>query len=311
VIWRMNKRFVGIEVAPGAMRLAEIEHGASGWTLRQWASVALPEGAVKPSFKTPNVAEPRAFLAAAQDLLKRHTGGVATVGLSLPSEIIRVLIRSYPRLPKSRAETERLINWSLEKSFHFPIENTRVSFHAVGADGNGIENLLVTIGMREVIRQFEDLLGELGITTRVVRPAGINLFNFYAPLLPDTGTHAFMGLFDNYFNFLVFENTRLSFFHGVKRGFADLQFFQDVDLTLQHYLDLNPGKRIEQLCVGSQVGYHDELREVLGNLIDVKIKVLNESELIDAPFETQNPVERLKLASLASAVGAAQGLQHV
>jgi hypothetical protein len=229
-------------------------------------------------------------------------------GLSLPSEIIRILLRGYPKLPDSRAATEKLINWSLEKSFHFPIANTRVSYQPTGRDAAGNENLLVTIGMKNVIQQFEMLLAGLAIDTRVVRPAGINLYNFFSPLMPQEGTSAFLGLFDNYFNFLVFEDIRLMFFHGVKRGFSDLQFFQDVDMTIQHYLDTNPGKRIGRLCIGSQVGYHDELLEVLSNLIEIKVTVLKEHTLIDSPFDHHLPLERLKLSSFASSIGAAQSL---
>jgi hypothetical protein len=59
------------------------------------------------------------------------------------------------------------------------------------------------------------------------------------------------------------------------------------------------------------VGYHDELLEVLGNLIDIKVAVLKEHTLIDAPFDHHQPLERLKLSSFASSIGAAQSLTKV
>ena len=306
--WRLQKRLAGLEIGPKALKLAVIERTKANWRLAHWASVPLPDETIKPAFKSPNVVQPEDFMAAIQRLLEDYPGRITTAGLSLPSEIIRMLIRGYPRLPESRAETEKLINWSLEKSFHFPVENTRVSYQPLGRDASGNESLLVTIGMQNVIRQFEKLLADAALDTRVVRPASINLYNFFAPLMPQDGTSAFLGLFDNYFNFLVFEDTRLMFFHGVKRGFSDLQFFQDVDMTIQHYLDTNPGKRIQRLCIGSQVGYHDELLEVLGNLIEIKVTVLKEHQLIDSPFDHQQPLERLKLSSFTSAIGAAQSL---
>ena len=291
-----------------ALKLVVIERYKRNWRLVHWDTAPLPDGVIKPAFKSPNVARPEDFSRAVQQLIDGYQGRITTAGLSLPSEIIRVLIRGYPKLPDSYAETVKFINWSLEKSFHFPIANTRVSYQPTGRDANGNENLLVTIGMTNVIQQFEMLLADLSIDTRVVRPASINLYNFLFPLTPQEGNYAFLGLFDNYFNFLVFEDNRLMFFHGVKRGFSDLQFFQDVDLTIQHYLDTNPGKRIGLLCIGSQVGYHDELLEVLGNLIDIKVSVLKEHTLIDAPFDHHQPLERLKLSSFASSIGAAQSL---
>ena len=309
--WPLKKSLAGLEIGPKAIKLAVIERTRTNWRLAHWASAPLPEDTVKPAFKSPNIVRRKDFRTAIQSLMEGYPSRITTAGLSLPSEIIRILIRGFPKLPGSRAETEKLINWSLEKSFHFPIENTRVSYQPTGRDANGNENLLVTIGMRSVIAQFEQLLADVSIDTRVVRPASINLYNFFAPLMPQEGNSAFLGLFDNYFNFLVFEDTHLMFFHGVKRGFSDLQFFQDVDMTIQHYLDTNPGKRIERLCIGSQVGYHDELLEVLGNLIDIKVTVLKENQLIDSPFDHHQPLERLKLSSFTSAIGAAQSLLQV
>ena len=308
MVFSLTKRFAGMEISPNAIRVALVEQSGRAMRLVKSASIPLPEGTIKPSFKSLNVVDPELMLEAVQRLMAEFDGAARTVGLSLPSEIVRILLRGYPKLPDSRAEIEKLISWSLEKSFHFPIENTKVSYQVTGSDVSGATHLLVTLAMRDVIRQYEDLLSQLNLDTRVVRPAGINLFNFFAPGLPQTGNHAFLGLFDNYFSFLVFENAQLTFFHGVKRGFSDLQFFQDVDLTMQHFLESNPGKRIEHLCVGSQVGYHAELKEVLGNLIDIKLEILDEGDLIASNFDLTQPLERLKLSSFASAIGAAQSL---
>jgi len=297
-----------MEVAPTAIRAALVEKSGRSMRLIKSASIPLPEGTIKPSFKSLNIVAPELFSEAVQRLLSEFESPTRTIGLSLPNEVVRILLRGFPKLPETRPETESLISWSLEKSFHFPIENTKISYQVTGSDASGATQLLVTLAMRDVIRQYEDLLAKLNIDVRVVRPAGINLYNFFVPGLPSEENHAFLGLFDNYFSFLVFENTRLTFFHGVKRGFSDLQFFQDVDLTMQHYLESNPGKRIERLCIGSQVGYHAELKEVLGNLIDIRLDILDEGELIDADFDMTQPLERLKLSSFASAIGAARSL---
>jgi hypothetical protein len=308
MVFSLTKRFAGMEITSTAIRMALVEKSGRAWRLIRSASIPLPEGTIKPSFKSLNVVDTKLLLEAVQRLLTEFEGATRTIGLSLPSEIVRILLRGYPKLPDSRIEIEKLISWSLEKSFHFPIENTKVSYQVTGNDVSGATHLLVTLAMRDVIRQYEDLLAKLNVDTRVVRPAGVNLYNFFSPGLPQKGTHAFLGLFDNYFSFLVFENARLTFFHGVKRGFSDLQFFQDVDLTMQHYLESSPGKRIERLCVGSQVGYHAELKEVLSNLIDIKLQILDEGQLIASDFDLKQPLERLKLSSFASAIGAAQSL---
>jgi Tfp pilus assembly PilM family ATPase len=310
-MWPMwTKQFIGLDISTAIIKAVRIERNKRVWRLLENHLLPLPEGVIKPSFKNDNILDVGRFAETVQLLVRNLEVKTATVGLSLPSEIVKTLIQGYEKLPDSRAEVEKFIGWSMERSFHFPVQSAKIGYQSIGQDPAGLNQLLVTVAMRSVVAQYETLLQRLGLDTRVVRPAGINLFNFFCPRLPRSGTHAFLGLFENYFNFLVFQDTQLTFFHGVKRGFADLQFFQDVDMTLQHYVETNPGKKIRRLSVGSQVGYHKELREVLGNLIDVQVDILQEAQLIASDFRVDEPLEQLKLSALASAIGAAQSMAH-
>lgn len=305
---KWTRHFIGLDISTAAIKAVRIERRQRAWRLLDSHLLPLPEGVLKPSFKSENITDLGRFAETVQLLVHNLDVKSATVGLSLPSEIVKTLIQGYQKLPDSRAEVEKFIGWSMERAFHFPVQSAQIGYQNIGPDAAGATQLLVTVAMRNVVAQYETALKRQGLDTRVVRPAGISLFNFFAPRLPRSGTHAFLGLFENYFNFMVFQDTQLTFFHGVKRGFADLQFFQDVDMTLQHYIESNPGKKIRRLSVGSQVGYHKELREVLGNLIDVQVDILQEAQLIASDFRVQEPLEQLKLSAFASAMGAAQSL---
>jgi Tfp pilus assembly PilM family ATPase len=175
VNWLFNKNLVGFEIGPKAVKMAVIDRSKTNWRLAHWGSIPLPDGTLKPAFKSPNVVKPEEFNDAVHRLLEGYQGKITAAGLSLPSEIIRIFIRSFPKVPDSRSDTEKLINWSLEKSFNFPVENTQVSFQPTGHDGTGNPNLLVTVGMKNVIQQFESILAGKSIDTRVVRPASLNL----------------------------------------------------------------------------------------------------------------------------------------
>ena len=54
----LTKRFTGIEIAPTAIRMAIVEKSGKTWRLVKCASIPLPEGTIKPSFKSLNVIEP-------------------------------------------------------------------------------------------------------------------------------------------------------------------------------------------------------------------------------------------------------------
>lgn len=305
-----NSQFTGIEVTATEVKIARVDRKKAAWRLVEGSRVSLPQGVVRPSFKNLNITNTELFERAVEQAMEGITGRISVAGLSLPSEMIKILIQKYPELPDSKAEIERLVAWGMEKSFHFPVQSAKISFHQLGDDPDGMKSLLLTIGMVDVIQQYETVFQELGIETRIVRPAGINLYHVFREHIPKRGNVAFMGLFDNYFNFMVFDNGQLAFFHGVKRGFSDLQFFQDVDMTLKHYLDSNPGKQVRQIRVGTQVGYHQELKEVLNNLIDMEVNILNEGGIILSDYDMSKPVERLELSSFVSAVGAALSLRH-
>lgn len=306
----LNPQLIGIEVTGTEIKIARIDRKKRAWRLVENSRADLAQGVLKPSFKNLNIVHTGQFKRAVGQALEGISTKVTMAGLSLPSELVKMLIQKYPELPDSTAEIERLVGWSIERNFHFPVQSAKISYQKLGNDPEGMKCLLLTIGISEVIRQYEALFKEMGIETRVIRPAGINLFNVFSEHVPRRGTVAFMGLFENYFNFMVFDNRRLVFFHGVKRGFSDLQFFQSVDMTLKHYLDSNPGKQIRQIRVGSQVGYHQELKEVLNNLIDMEVNILNEGGIILSDYDMSKPFERLELSSYVSAVGAALSLLH-
>lgn len=302
-------KMIGIEVTGSEVKVAHIDRMGAALRLVRGARAALPQGTVKLSFKNPNILDSERFRKSAERALEALGTEVDAAGLSLPSEMVKILIQRYPDLPDSAAETERLIGWGIERSFQFPVPDAKIGYQRLGSDPDGQKRLLLAIGMSAVIAQYEAAFKELGIETRVLRPAGLNLFNVFSDHIPGAGIVAFMGLFDSYFNFMVFEDGALTFFHGVKRGFSDLQFFQDVDMTIKHYMDSNPGKKVQQLRVGSQVGYHHELREVLNNLIDMDITILNEGGIILSDYDMSKPMERLELSSYVSAIGAALSLE--
>ena len=118
----------------------------------------------------------------------------------------------------------------------------------------------------------------------------------------------YVGVYSNYFVFFVFEDDRLQFCRGVKKGYPDKDFFAEVDRTFQHYLNLNPDKEIEKIYIGSNVASHNELKKSFVNLTGSSVSVMDESQMILTDFDFDKPEERERLSSFASAIGAAQSL---
>ncbi len=307
-----RQRYVGIEISSASVKLAQVERAKDGWRLLHHRRVALPETSLQASFRTPNILDETRLVEALREAMNGLDRRPARVGLSIPNENVKLSIQKFDALPGSRPEVEKMIAWWAEKTFRFPPNSAQISFQPAGRAAAGSQRLLVSIGNREVVRAYEKVLQQVKLEAEVVRPARINQFNFYRSLLPEAGTIAYLGLFENFFCLFVFEDARLTFYHGVKRGFSNLHFFQDVDMTMQHYLGLNPDGEIEKLFVASQVGFHRELEEVFKNLSDMKVEILNENSLISIPSGPPPEADsRMLLGAYAAAIGAAQSLSLI
>lgn len=307
---KFDKISTGIEISASGITVAQIEKEKTGWRLLSGSHVLFPEDVLTLSYKEKNIVSEELFCETVQKALKTTSVRVSDIGVSIPNEVVKISIQKFEELPKSKPEIEKMISWEMEKTLHFPMESTKISYHVIDDQKEKDRHLLITAGILDVIKDYEKNLISLKLLPKVVRPAGINQFNFFRPMLPEMEIIAFLGLYENFFTFFVFENSVLTFYHGVKKGFSDLHFFQDIDMTMQHYFNINPEREIEKLYVGSQVAFHKELKDVFKNLSSMDVSIIEEAQLIRTDMNVDDPKVRTRLSSLSSAIGAAQSLSE-
>jgi hypothetical protein len=305
---KLQKPLTGLEIGESSVKVAQILRNKKGWSLLRWGNIPFPEDTLKLSYKTENINDPESFIATVREALKLVEGRVSRVGVSLPNEVVKVATLKFTELPKSKSDTEKMIAWWSKKTLPFPVERAKISYHRLSVDDRGEKLIVVAIGFQDVIREYEANLKELKINSEIIRPAGINHLNFYIERIPPSGVIAFIGLFENYFTFFVFEDGGLVFYHGIKRGFSGVHFFQDVEMTMQLYLNDNPDKEIERVCYGSQVGFHRELERGLRSISSTDVFRIDEDSIISLngdPPKGDEPV-----SSYAAVIAAAQSLAY-
>ncbi len=304
----LHKKLCGIEISANSISAAKIMKDKLGLRLIAGTTVPLPVETVKLSYQKKNIIDNVLFIETLRSALAKAEIGPGRVGLSVPNEIVKISIQKFEELPSSRRAIEKMIAWHTEKTLHFPSDSTQIAYHHLesGQGDNGL--MLVTVAVKSIIQEYELMLKELKLDPVIIQPAGINQFNFYQRALPQNGVVAFLGLYENCFTFFVFEDGCMTFYHTVKRGFSDLHFFQDVDMTMQHYLNVNPDREIENMYVGSQVAFHRELKDVFRNLSDMDIEIIDEGRLIRTDMNLAKEKERERLSAIVSAIGAAQSL---
>lgn len=305
---RFQRILSGMEITAESVKLVRVVREKKGWKLLGCISVPLPEETLKLSYKNQNVNDPQSFNRAIREVIRSAEIKGGRVGLSIPSEVVKVGIQHYAELPSSREETERLIAWWSRKSLPFPVEGARISYHFLRKSPRGEKYLLVAIAYKEVIREYEMDLREVKIHPEVIRPSCLNQFNFYQERIPPYGIVGFLGLLENFFTLFVFDDGNLIFYHGVRRGFSDIHFFQDVEMTMELFHSENPDKELEKLFFVTQAGFGSDLKKGLESLGDMEVVELDAADLINASEIEESGKGGLDLARYASAIGAAQSL---
>lgn len=305
------KILTGLDITRTSVKVAQIEKLKKGWKLLRCGSVPIPENTIRLSYKSKNIINIELFHQTIRESMELLAGEVSIAGLSIPNEIVKSSIHKYGELPKSKAEIGKMVEWGVGKLLPFHVKNMKISYHIIGKNQAGESALFVTIGIQDVINEYELSLKELKIDAKIIRPSGVSQLNFYINNInkpAQTACVAYIGLFDNFFTLFVFEDAQLIYYCGVKKGFSDIHFSQNIDMAMLHYLDKNPDKQIEKFFIGSQVGHHQELEDVLRSIIDENIHIEDEKQIIEKAI-SHSEVKGLKnLLPYTSAIGAAQSL---
>ena len=146
--------------------------------------VSLPPGLVKADFEQPNIGagsgtsgiEESRFVScleqvAAQAGLRR----VGQLSVALPAGSARTFLLSLDNIPSSKAEMAQLVDWKIERSTGYPVDELRISRRRLG-DLEGYPQWLIGAVHRRVLSQYESLFDRVGwraglITPRVVGEA--------------------------------------------------------------------------------------------------------------------------------------------
>jgi hypothetical protein len=167
---------------------------------------------------------------------------------------------------------------------------------------------LAAIGYMDIIRDFELNIQHLKLNPKIIRPAVINQINFYMHNLNETGITAFLGLFDNYFSFFVFNDNQLIFYRGKRKPVSYIHFMQEIDMTIELFQSEYPGKDIERLAIGRQLASRYNMDTEFDNYPDMDISLIDEDSLISLDEGVMEDKEELNISSYAAAIGAAQSL---
>jgi type IV pilus assembly protein PilM len=304
----MTRLLTGLEISVSSARMVQICRERQGWRLVRRVDIPFAPGTLDVSNKLKNIQDPDQFLQAVRWALKSMEGKVTRVGISLPSEIVKIAVHTWDELPKSREKIHEMIVWKEKDLLPFPMEEARTAFFHLNGMRPGKHSLLVAVGSREIIGDYEMRLRSLRLEPEVVHPSAINHLNFYSGSLPDSGVVGFLSVLEDYFAFLVFEEKHLIFYRGKRIHATPARFLQEVAMTVQLYDDENSGKSIGTLFVQSQSPLPGHFYAGLSRECVFETISLDEGLMIASGADLTGKTGSMPIASYASAIGAAQSL---
>jgi type IV pilus assembly protein PilM len=150
-----------------AARATREKHGSGEPAL---AFAPLPEGALTPGLRVPNLANRPAVIAAMIQALDATGPRDRALTLVVPDAAARVLLLDFDTLPGHRHEALPVVRFRLRKMVPFDVETAAVSYQAM-AHRSGAVSVLVTVMPAEVLAEYEAAAREAGYEPGAVLPS--------------------------------------------------------------------------------------------------------------------------------------------
>ena len=175
-----------------------------------------------------------------------------------------------------------------------------------GRDETGRQKLLVAGMSMDVLRQYEEVLGEAGYGAEIIGFRSMALFNFYRSRFDVGENVALIQVEDNTLNFQYYQNRVLMFYRSRIIEDDAENIYRELSRTLAGEKERLTGMQKASVYLHTNWQERDELLPIIDNLF------AREPILLDPPVEKMSQ-ETLSLSdrqsrSLATAIGAAERL---
>lgn len=296
----------GLEISADEIKAISLFKKGGKKILNNIISINIPPGAIKPSFKQENILDEKAV----QDCLEKVRADINSnrASVALPDSSVKVLIQKFRDLPVEDHEIDKMVNWNVSSILKIPAEEFRISWEYMGIGADNQQILLVVLGIDRVLDQYEKIFKRAGIRPLRLIPAGLSQFNFYSHLLPESGTIAFLRLFDDVLSLFVFVDHIPVLYKTVKKGLLgddEASAINDVDFLMQYYKSEHPDFPVDNFYISSPIKSSDKLKRILSDIQDSGVEILEEEKLIDLNKLSEKPVNKESLPFYSAVIGAA------
>jgi hypothetical protein len=287
VIKLTRKRNRGIDVSEDGLRWVELDSADGDARLSGSTFEPIPAGLVEPSFAKENIKD--------RELFKKHLLNAipeskrrGDIALSLPNQLVRIVMVDFDELPQIRKEAEKLILWRIKKMLPISTEEAHIDYCVTEKKGEKVQ-VVAALASKKVIREYEDSLREIGLRPILVDIASLNTLSLFLDgiegdsLFVDVSGGEAVGI-------ALMADKELIFFRS-KDIQGDIERVgQEIVSTLTYYKTRMPDLHIKRLYLICSQGDYEAIEKGLGNAFEGEIHRLSLTDRLreGLPFDKKS-----------------------
>jgi hypothetical protein len=161
--------------------------GRGRYSIRQAATIEVPNRLIDPSFLERNISSTDEFRVILEEAV-RNAGLLSQKrwSVSLPSGSARTAIVTLESEPASRSEAQEVLDWKSEQSFGAPAGELRITRQKIDPDKQGRTRYFATAVRLAVIDEYETVFESMGWKAGLILPRAISEASWLAANASDT-----------------------------------------------------------------------------------------------------------------------------
>jgi type IV pilus assembly protein PilM len=303
----IRRNFLSLDISDGLLRgVALRRQGTKTLVLSGARTAPLAETIWSASVREPNILDRPGFGAAVKAVLDPLSGGEDRISLSLPDPIGRFLLTEVDTAFKSRDEGIEVVKWLLKKSLPAEAKDVQLDYQVLEKTEAGRYRLAVSLILRRVLHQYEDVFAEAGYHAVIVDFHSLNIYNYYRSRL-DLGDDFILVGVDGGLLGLQFFLGKIPCFHRHKWVSNDPQeIFNEINLSFAAVREHHPGYHRATVFLHTDWGERSVLMEALTAAFEREVILLDPK--VERLVVKLGILGEINGQSLVAALGAAERL---
>ena len=266
----------------------------------------LPTGVLRFSLREPNILDAETVAASLVEARNALLCRVGRVFVTVPDTVGRVLLLDVEERFSSRSEGLDILRWKLEKKLPFSGADIHLDFQQLATRDNGSRVVLVALALRDVVRQYEEVLASAGLAPSHIDFNCFNLCRLFEQRFACHEEYALLFSFSASLGMLFFSQGSLVCIRikelGGDRPMKD-RLHKEIRCSFLSYRDRYPERAIRQVFCIASPPTAPELCRVARDVLECE-PVLLEAKGAVAPREGV-PLDQGSLFPFSAAIGAA------